>query len=603
MSSASDSPSSRSSKQASPGVENNRHEAPPARRDPPERPQFIPYRFEFDEDKGLLWGHAEEKPTLEQCNEEGSPYQFTEVERNINRVTLPKLQMELEQLGWGELFYPRNSLDSFVRKVKQNFPGRYQLAERKHAGLKITVSNDRKSARAQTTQAWGGMAISDEAIALAVDKARLDERCTIPSALAKLRNCKIAIDVIVAEAKPAVDGDDALIKINVNSKKTVDRDVDSLEAIDMHEVFDYTVVDEGEVLAEKIPASEGEPGLDVLGKAIKPKKGKDLKLPKKGDGVDYHPENKHVLIAKIKGHPVVSPSQAKVDPVLTLKSVDLSSGNIDYDGTVIVTGNVRSGFEVKATGDIFVKGFVNKSHLSAGGSIFISGGVQGDSGDNEHSSSFSAKGNIEAKFINQSKIHCVGELHVKEYLLGCDTLALSKISLGEKSGRGAIIGGVTKCNGPIYVKKLGSEAYISTKIELGTVSAAQKELEKTKLKRERRVAESQQLGQILEKYRQSDTPTLVGKLTVDKARKIEETFLAIQKIIEDYDAHIHALQALVPDADKLYIDVQHRIYPNVSICINDACQEIERELSKVRIEKSEQGLQFQALTTGLKGQA
>ncbi|WP_370977952.1 DUF342 domain-containing protein [Agaribacterium sp. ZY112] len=562
------------------------------RRDPPARPQFSPFSLEFDDDKGELWGVAHERPTMEQCAEEGSPFRFSDVEKAVNGVTMPKVQMEIQRLAYDKLFYPRNSVDAFVRKVKKDFPGRYLLGQRKDATIKITVSNDRLSARAQTTQAWGGSPLSNEEINQAKNKAKITEECLIESAFEKLRNSSIALDIVVAEAIPAIDGEPASLKVLVDSKKDVERDVDSLEAIDLHEVYDYTMVEEGDELVRKIPPTEGTPGVNVLGKIIKPKKGRDLKLPKKSDGVDFHPDDKNVLIAAIKGHPVVSTGQAKVDPVLTIKSVDLSSGNIDYNGTVIITGNVRSGFEVKAEGDIFVKGFVNRSQLIAGGSIFISGGVQGGGDDDDIDPKISATGNIEAKFINQATVNCIGELLVKEYLLNCETQALKRIAIGEQSGRGAIIGGHTKCSGSLFAKKVGSDAYVQTVIELGTSSAAQKELEKTILKRTRRETEQNQLESILLKIRHTDSPTAIGQVTLDKARKIEATLNSIKEIISNYDRHIESLQAVVSDADELYIDVRNTLFPGTSLQINDVSKEVDKEYKNTRVERENQMLVF-----------
>lgn len=557
--------------------------------------RYIPYTLEFDEAKSTLWGVVPTRPTAQDCAKHDSPYRLSEVEREVTRVTLPKMQMDLKKLGYDEFFYPRNSLEAFIRNIKRNFPGRYQLAERRDATIKVTVSRDRLNARAQTSQPWGGAPINVEMVTDAIAKAKLDERCIIYSAVDKLAESRKALDLLIAEAHPAENGKDGELHLLVKSKKDVERNVESMDAIDLHEVYDYTVVDEGDELARRIPPTEGKPGLNVLGKVIKPKKGKTVKLPKKASGVDYHPENKDVLIAAIKGHPVASAGQVKVDPVFTVRDVDFKTGNIDYDGTVIITGNVRVGFEVKATGDIFVKGFVNKCKLISGGSIFLSGGVQGDSSNEEHTALIKANNNIEAKFINESKVNCLGELIVREYVLNCETTALKGVSLGEKAGKGALIGGVTRTNGAISLNTLGSEAYVTTEVELGTNSTAQVELEKLKLKKTRREKETEQLEGILEKLNQSEKPTEVGQVTLDKARKVEDTIISLKKIIEDYEAHINELQQLVPDADSLCISVKKSAFPNVQVCINDVGYELNREYKKVKIEKSGSDILFNAL--------
>lgn len=49
--------------------------------------------------------------------------------------------------------------------------------------------------------------------------------------------------------------------------------------------------------------------------------------------------------------------------------VGTSTGDIDYDGSVEVRGNVLTGYTVKATGDITVNGAVEGATLISGGKI------------------------------------------------------------------------------------------------------------------------------------------------------------------------------------------------------------------------------------------
>lgn len=556
---------------------------------------FIPYTLELDESTGKLFGIITKRPTPDPINDDSDQIDFVEIDKEITKVSPYKVRMDLEARNFHHFFFPTNSVESFVRKIKNHEAGKYEIAERRDADIKITVSNDRLQARAQTSEAWGGKKLTKEQIKKAIEQAKLSEKTIDKDALKKLIKTSKAIDIVLASAIPAHNGQDARLEILVQSKIEKVRNVDSIDAIDQHEVFDYSVVEVGEPLVRKIPASTGIEGLNVIGKTIKPKKGRDVKMPNRASGAEASPDDKNLIISAIKGHPVVSNTQAKVDPVLTLRAVDLNSGNVDYDGTVIVTGNVRSGFDVKASGDIFVKGFVNKGHLESGGSIYISGGIQGDTSNEAHSSFLKARENIEIKFANQSKIQCGGELHVKEYLLNCTTHSLKKITIGEKSGRGAIIGGHTKSNWSIRAKVLGSDAYVPTEIILGSNSVAQKELEKFQNKKKQRRLEATKLESVLRRIRETDDPTSMGDITLDKARKIENTLKAINDMIEEYDQHIDELQDVVPDSDQLQVHVESTLYPNVTIIINDASLHLEKEHRQVTIEKLNSDIEIRPL--------
>ena len=55
----------------------------------------------------------------------------------------------------------------------------------------------------------------------------------------------------------------------------------------------------------------------------------------------------------------------------------MASGNIQFDGSVVIQGDVAKGMSVKATGDIEVAGIVEMASLEAGGNITVKSGVIG----------------------------------------------------------------------------------------------------------------------------------------------------------------------------------------------------------------------------------
>ena len=57
--------------------------------------------------------------------------------------------------------------------------------------------------------------------------------------------------------------------------------------------------------------------------------------------------------------------------------VDNSTGDIEFNGSVVVHGNVRTGFCIKCGGNIEVYGVVEGADLDAGGDIILHRGVQG----------------------------------------------------------------------------------------------------------------------------------------------------------------------------------------------------------------------------------
>lgn len=55
--------------------------------------------------------------------------------------------------------------------------------------------------------------------------------------------------------------------------------------------------------------------------------------------------------------------------------VDLSYGNINFNGDVLISGNVEEGMEVKSGGNIRIGGLVSRARIHAAGSIWIRGNI------------------------------------------------------------------------------------------------------------------------------------------------------------------------------------------------------------------------------------
>src|SRR6056297_2419159 len=122
----------------------------------------------------------------------------------------------------------------------------------------------------------------------------------------------------------------------------------------------------GEKIVTKVEPSEGEAGKDVFGREIEPPTPKEAKLPRAKNTVR---KNNSVYAAK-DGQIVREGKKISIDPIYQVRGdVDLEEGNIDFVGSVKITGDVREGFKIKASGDIEVGGNVGASDLESGGSV------------------------------------------------------------------------------------------------------------------------------------------------------------------------------------------------------------------------------------------
>ncbi|KPU44648.1 septum site-determining protein MinC [Oxobacter pfennigii] len=171
----------------------------------------------------------------------------------------------------------------------------------------------------------------------------------------------------VATGKKPVDetDDNIVLKFDDTRKFTEVND-----RVDYYSIGKVTAVEPGDLLAELIAGIKGEIGVDVTGKEIPFKKAKRLIL-KAGKGVHLSRDGLQAF-ADIAGRPELKKDTVNVHKIYEVeKDVDLSTGNIEFIGDVVVNGNINEGMKVKAGSSVIVHGNVTGGEIVAGGDVTI----------------------------------------------------------------------------------------------------------------------------------------------------------------------------------------------------------------------------------------
>jgi len=173
--------------------------------------------------------------------------------------------------------------------------------------------------------------------------------------------------VIVAMGLEPIDGTDDTISIKFdNSKKFIEIN----DRVDFYSIGKVASVEAGQLLAEKIPGNEGKAGMDVYGKSIASKSGKKVNL-KGGKGASLAEDGMKVY-AGILGRPEMKNGAISVHQVYEVASdVDVSTGNIEFVGDVIIRGNIAEGMKVKAGNSVVLFGSVSGGEITSGGDVTI----------------------------------------------------------------------------------------------------------------------------------------------------------------------------------------------------------------------------------------
>lgn len=252
--------------------------------------------------------------------------------------------------------------------------------------------------------------------------------------------------------------------------------------VDMRDLGQQITVNEGDPLMRRIPAESGRDGFTIKGVKLVAEDGENKELVA-GTGSAISDDDASLLVATQVGMPWFTHNSANVDDVLTLKSVDVSTGHVDFKGSVVITGNVTEGMRVTATGDITVAGYVDSAVIEAGGNITVRKGCIGHISkedeqlvqNNENfiptlSSKLTCGGTIWCAYAQYVYIEAIQGISVDKQLTHCHVVTSGTAEIGgnNNQARGKIIGGTFETCAHIFAGQLGARAGTRTRFLLSS---------------------------------------------------------------------------------------------------------------------------------------
>ncbi len=229
---------------------------------------------------------------------------------------------------------------------------------------------------------------------------------------------------------------------------------------DFKQLHHYQKVSAGEKILHVLPGYAEKNGMTVTGKSvagetnyerIKVPVGKNTKLA--DDGL--------TLYAAIDGVAMIKDGEVVIDNIYHIHGdVDFSTGNVKYHGTVMIDGDVRSGFRVEATDSIYIHGSVEAAEIySKNGSVIIKNGVLG-----RNRARILAGDDLNCRFIQDATASVKNNVVIKNYAINSNITSGGKILLIENEG--LIRGGKTVAEKGIDLLVAGSERNILTELVL-----------------------------------------------------------------------------------------------------------------------------------------
>lgn len=363
-------------------------------------------------------------------------------------------------------------------------------------------------------------------------------------------------EILVAKGQDPVDGVDGYY--NYNFSRVIDKRPDAKAdgTIDYWNISSIEHVKKDQVIATYVPAVQGLSGFTVKGKSLMPKRARELP-PLKGKGFEKQDDDL-TYISLLDGKIEVQGDKIVISEIYEISGdADLSTGNINFPGDVVIYGRVCTGVSIKVGGNLTVNGNVETAIIDVGKDIIFRSGMQGG-----YKAKVSAGGDITAKFIENTKVRAGGTIRA-EVLMNTNVEYCEKLIVD--GNKAAIIGGSVTALQGIYAGSIGNEAEIPTGINVGVSKDVYvrkeilvKKIEKNEINIKRIEVGIKQFQELMEKD---------PRIKKDDPRKAQLIRAKIQDnvILSQDRAELSKLESMIERGRNAYVRVSGYVYPRVSV--------------------------------------
>lgn len=459
-----------------------------------------------------------------------------------------------------------------------------------------------KGDHAETEEAIGSpvqeegfyISVSEDAMSAHIhvaDPRKIPDRKTILGALRQHGIChgidEIAIDGLIsgtyqgngtaiAKGTPAVPGRDGwyeyFFRTDPNRRPRQLPD----GSVDYHSVEWFELVKEGQKIAFYHEPGKGSDGKTVTGQILSASPGQEQ--PRlSGTGFKLMPDQKTYISAQ-NGRVELTNEHLTITNVLLLEDATAAGGDIDFDGSIQVNGNVGTGAVLHATGDIVVNGYVEAAELSCDGSILVRQGVNAAG-----SGSIRAAHDIIGHYFESANLYAEGEIQ-SCYCLNSTLFARGMIYAMD--GKGMIAGGTAYSESGFRIRNAGNAAGVSTRLVTGITEDLQKENARMIHQVRELQDELNMLENTYQDYQRRFKPEV--RNTMRFYLDLEEAIESKQKQLKTMETQAETLNSRLNKTDSADITIRHILHDNVIIEISGTIWRGE-SLKHVTFKKTPEG--------------
>lgn len=224
-------------------------------------------------------------------------------------------------------------------------------------------------------------------------------------------------------------------------------------------VFKVLNVRKGEPVVQLHEPEVGADGISVTGEPIMGRRGVPVAVTA-GPGVTADPQAAGRYLATVDGNLVIE-GGGKVEVRDTIEfsdSLDITMGDIDFVGSLIVRGDIHGDINIKVGKNLTVFGDVADAVIVAGGDVIVRNGFMG-----RGAGSITAGGSVRVQHVRNQHISAGNEVHIERESVNGTITAKRKI----EAAHAVIAGGVLEADEVIEVGMLGRVEGGQVKVRVG----------------------------------------------------------------------------------------------------------------------------------------
>lgn len=379
----------------------------------------------------------------------------------IGEGNAPDLNELVDYLNFNGIRFSIPSLYSAAKKLKKD-PLEVLLSKQEYPPIdevcRVRVSRDAMSAHIRFyAPSTGGNSLRKKEILSEIEhrgvmKGLLED--VLEGLFSQREYCK---DYCFAVGQDTLMGQDGYIEFFFEQEAISKPDLMGDGSLDLRHLFRVNECKSGDTIARIHPPKEAVNGYTVLGDEFPGEPGKEKKL-KTGINVSK-PDSDGAIKALKDGRIRFEKDRVSVYPVLSPPKESVPQSPMEFDGSIIIDGDVRGGVIIKATGDVIISGRCEDSYIDAGGDVIICQEMDG-----RNKGTIKAGGSVMgASFVNTTIKS--GNSVYGDFLLHSNVMASNRVIVS--GPRGIVSGGNVSARNGISSRVLGNDDGRTTMVEIG----------------------------------------------------------------------------------------------------------------------------------------